>query len=276
MDGIDYRKVAANGQSFNVALAGQGPPVLLLHGFPDTHTVWQKQIAVLAAAGYRVIAPDQRGCGDTDMPARTGDYKLDTLRADMEALLDALDVREPVRLVGHDWGAVVGWKLAIDAPQRFHSYLAMSVGHPAEYQRGLEQKLRAWYAFLFLLPGIAEALIRAGDWGVFRRLANDPIETQARIRALSRPGRLTAGLRWYRANAWRMLVGRFGKTPLPVFGLWSDGDFALVESQMSNSQRQVTGPWRYARIERASHWMQLDRPDDINRLLLDWFATSAA
>ncbi|WP_020650302.1 alpha/beta fold hydrolase [Solimonas variicoloris] len=271
MDGIEYRRVAANGLNFNVALAGEGPPVLLLHGFPDTHRVWQQQIGVLAAAGYRIIAPDQRGCGDSDLAPRVRDYCLEHLRDDMLGLLDALDVREPVRLVGHDWGAVVGWQLAIDAPQRWHSYVAMSVGHPAEYRRGIEQKLRGWYAFMFLVPGLAETLLPAGNWRALRSLSAAD-EAEARVAALSRPGRLTAGLRWYRANAWRVLTGRYGKTPLPVFGLWSDGDFALAESQMRDSQRQVTGPWRYARIEHASHWLQIDRADDINRLLLDWFA----
>ena len=88
---------------------------------------------------------------------------------------------------------------------------------------------------------------------------------------MSRPGRLTAGLNWYRANVWQVLTRRYGTTSLPVFGMWSDGDFALVESQMRNSQRQVTGPWRYQRIDNASHWLQFDRADDINKLLLDWF-----
>jgi pimeloyl-ACP methyl ester carboxylesterase len=148
----------------------------------------------------------------------------------------------------------------------------MSVGHPNEYRGSIEQKLRAWYVFVFLIPGLAERLLSAGDWAVLRRMSPDPAETETRIAALSRPGRLTAGLNWYRANARQLLTKRFPTTPLPVFGLWSDGDFALAEGQMRDSRRQVTGPWRYARIDRASHWLQLDQPDEVNSLLLAWLA----
>ncbi|WP_028079463.1 alpha/beta fold hydrolase [Solimonas soli] len=272
MDGIESRTVQANGLSFHVALAGHGAPVLLLHGFPDTHRVWRRQIAALAAAGYRVIAPDQRGCGETAMPPRVADYALAQLADDMIALLDALGIAEPVRLVGHDWGAVVGWQLAAAHPQRFASYVAMSVGHPDEYRRGIGQKLRGWYTFVFLIPGLAERLLRAGRWTALRKLSTDADDAAARIAALSPPGRLRAGLNWYRANAWNILTQPHGEVAVPVLGLWSTGDFALAEYQMRNSRRRVRGAWRYERIEGASHWLQLERPDHINRLLLDWFA----
>lgn len=270
--GAEMRMVEANGLRFNVAIAGDGPVVVLLHGFPDTLHVWRRQIDALAAAGYRVIAPDQRGCGDSEMPLPVSAYRLENLAKDIVALLDALDVHAPAHLVGHDWGAVVGWKLAIDHAARFSSFAVMSVGHPAEYRRGFEQKWRSWYAYIFLLRGLAERLIRARDWFAMRKLGDDALETDARIAALSRPGRLRAGLNWYRANVWQILTRRYGNTSLPVFGMWSDGDFALAESQMRNSQRRVTGAWRYQRIDHASHWLQLDRADDINALLLDWFA----
>ena len=277
MNEIPTRIVEANGLRFNVAIAGDGPVVVLLHGFPDTLRVWRRQINALVAAGYRVIAPDQRGFGDSEIPAGgVGAYRLEYLADDIIALLDALDVREPAYLVGHDWGAVVGWKLAIDHAARFRSFVVMSVGHPCEYRRGFEQKWRAWYIYIFLMRGLAEWLLRAGDWRAMRALVDDPDETAARIAALSPPGRLRAGLSWYRANVFQVLTGRYGKTPLPVLGLWSDGDFALAESQMRNSHRHVTGAWRYRRIDNASHWLQLDRADEINALLLDWFASPTA
>src|SRR3546814_14311576 len=103
IDAIETRSVQANGLRFNVAVAGEGPVVVLLHGFPDTLRVWQRQIGALAAAGYRVIAPDQRGCGDSDVPDGVGAYRLETLADDIIALLDALDVREPAHPAGHDW-----------------------------------------------------------------------------------------------------------------------------------------------------------------------------
>lgn len=276
MNASSVRTIRTNGLRFRVTVAGDGVPVVLLHGFPDTSRVWRRQIAPLVEAGYQVIVPDQRGCGDSEMPTSVSAYRLSLLAEDIVALLDALDIREPAHLVGHDWGAVVGWKLAVDHASRFRSLTVMSVGHPLEYRRGLEQKLRAWYVGIFLMRGVAERLIRAGDWRLFRAFFQDPAEAQARIAALSRPGRLTAGLNWYRANILQALARPLGTTPLPTFGLWSDGDFALAEYQMRNSQRQVTGPWRYARIEGASHWLQLERADEINRLLLEWFAEPRA
>jgi len=268
---IKTHTVRANGLRFHVAEAGTGPVVLLLHGFPDTHLVWQAQITALAEAGYRVIAPDQRGFGASDMPEKVSDYALEHLSADMVALLDAMNITEPVHLVGHDWGAVVGWLLAADHPQRFASYVAMSVGHPDEYRRGFGQKVRGWYTFVFLIPGLAERLLPAGNWATLRKLSADREEAEARIAALSPRGRLRAGLNWYRANAWNVLTKRHGDVSIPVLGLWSTGDFALAEYQMKKSWRRVRGVWEYQRIDGASHWLQRDRAEDINQMLLDWF-----
>ena len=255
-----------------VATAGSGTPVLLLHGFPDTHEVWRHQLPALAAAGYRVIAPDLRGYGDSDAPLQVADYALGHLLGDVIGLLDALDIHEPVHLVGHDWGAVLGWQLAIHHPLRFASYAALSVGHPYEYRSDSQQLLRAWYLLLFSSGRFAEWLLRQRDWQLFRALVGRHPETPAWIASLSRPGRLRAALNWYRANVIGARAPAADTTPLPVLGLWSDGDRALTETQMRQSQRRVGGAWRYERIEGASHWLQLDQPETLNRLLLEWFA----
>lgn len=259
-----------NGIDMNVVVAGEGPPVLLLHGFPDAHAVWRLQIPALVAAGYRVIAPDVRGHGATEAPRAVRDYKLDLLLADALGLLDALGIQEKVRLVGHDLGAITGWVLVGRYPDRFHSYVALSVGHPNCYRGARGQLLKGWYVALFQLRGLAEAAIRAANWRMFRTVLRHP-ELPNWIADLSRPGRLTAALSWYRANAPTLLTQRFPETPLPVLGVWSTQDVALVEPQMVESFRFVTGPWRYERVEGASHWLQLDRPEEINRLLLEWF-----
>ncbi|NKF24271.1 alpha/beta fold hydrolase [Solimonas marina] len=276
MNEFPSKLVEANGLRLHVTDVGSGTPVVLLHGFPDTRRVWRRQVQPLVDAGYRVIVPDQRGCGDSDMPTAVSAYRLDKLADDIAALLDALGISEPAHLVGHDWGAMVGWKLAVDHAPRFASFMVMSVGHPLEYRRSIEQQLRAWYIGVFLLRGFSERLLRAGDWRALRKLSLDAEDADARVAALARPGRLTAGLSWYRANAMSILTQPFAKTSLPVFGLWSDGDFALAEGQMRNSQRQVTGPWRYQRIEKASHWLQLESADTINALMLEWFASPRA
>lgn len=264
------RKHRVNGIELNVVVAGEGPPVLLVHGFPDCHDVWRHQIPALVAAGFEVIAPDTRGCGDSDAPAGRRSYTLDLLVSDLVALLDAFGI-DRVRLVAHDWGAVIGWQLAIRHPQRVDRYLALSVGHPTAYARGpLEQKLEGWYVLFFQLPIIAEWLLQLGGWWMFRALTRYPDECAHWIEKLARPGRLTAAINYYRANLVTMLFGRHASAAVPVFGVWSDGDAFLGEAQMVDSWRYVTGTWRYERVEGANHWLQLTAPGRVNALMLDY------
>ena len=150
-----------NDVELNVVVLGEGPEVLLVHGFPDDHTVWRNQIPALVDAGYRVIALDTRGCGESEMKPREGDYAIDKLVADLLALLDALGIAK-VRLVGHDWGAVQAWCFAMEHPERVDRCIAMSVGHPAAYMRGgVAQKLKGYYLFCIQLRGLIEFLVTA-------------------------------------------------------------------------------------------------------------------
>ncbi|HEX4895883.1 MAG TPA: alpha/beta fold hydrolase [Solimonas sp.] len=270
--GERHRQLTVNGLDMAVFEYGpaEGRPVLLLHGFPDTHAVWRHQAVALAAAGYRVIAPDVRGHGATEAPVAVAAYRLEQLVADALGLLDALGVREPVNLAGHDLGAITGWTLAARHPERVRRYAALSVGHPRCYRGAPGQVFRGWYALMFQWRGVAEWLLSAGNWRMFRFFIPHP-ELARWIPDLSRPGRLTATMAWYRANLWRMLRGEFPPARVPTLGIWSTRDVALVEAQMTRSQSQVQAEWRYARIEGASHWLLLDRPEEVNRLLLEWF-----
>ena len=267
------QRVQVNGIELNVLFAGQenaGPTVLLVHGFPDDHTVWRKQIPLLVQAGYRIIAPDTRGCGDSDMLPRVRDYQVDNLVADLVGLLDALNI-DRVRLVAHDWGAVIGWRLVLAHPQRIERYVALSVGHPNAYgQGGISQKLRGYYIVLLQLRGIIEFLVTRFNWFGFRALTRYPEEFPHWKASLSRPGRLTAGMNYYRANPGMMFTGGLPAAQVPVFGIWSSGDRFLTERQMLDSRQHVTKSWRYTRIEGGNHWLQLDAPDELNPLLLDF------
>jgi len=264
------KKLRINGIEMNVLIAGEGPPVLLVHGYPDDHTVWRNQIPALLAAGYQVIAPDTRGCGDSEILPKVADYRIDNLVADLVALLDLLQI-DKVRLVGHDWGAVIGWKLALQHPKRVERYIAVSVGHPAAYAAaGLAQKIRGYYVLLIQLRGIIEWLCRAGDWFLFRQLTRYPAGFPHWRERQSRPGRLTAGMNYYRANL-RMLFAQDRRhAQVPVSGIWSSGDIFLTQEQMILSAKLVDAPWRYTRIEGANHWVQLTAPDVLNAVLLDY------
>lgn len=269
--------VVVNGVHMYVVSAGQGPPVLLLHGFPDTHVVWRKQIHALAEAGFRVIAPDLRGYGKTDAPRGAHNYTLELLRGDVLALLDALGI-DKVRLVGHDWGAAIGWQLCTVAPARIERFVALSVGHPTALARaGLAQRLRMYYVLLFLMPGLGERVLKFCNWFFVRKFTRDRTQIGYWRRNLRPSGRLTAALNYYRANLRGGGRGaRQGQAAVtvPVMGVWSDGDPALGEKQMRDSGRFVQAEFRYERIAGADHWLQLTAAARLNTLLLDYFGAT--
>lgn len=256
-----------NGIDMYVAIAGAGPDVLLLHGFPDTHAVWRKLVPILVAAGYRVIAPDNRGTGASDVPGRVADYRLEHLVADLAALLDVLGIAR-VRLVAHDWGAVIGWRLAALHPERVVSYVALSVGHPTAYRRDPWQRVRGYYVLLVQLRGLAERFLAAGGWRGLSWFAGYADELPEWRASLGRPGRLTAALNYYRANLGVLWHDDTPSVRVPVLGIWSSGDRFLTERQMIESRRFVDAPWRYARIDGANHWLQLTAPERVAPFVL--------
>jgi pimeloyl-ACP methyl ester carboxylesterase len=264
-----------NGDGVELALLdeGEGTPVLLLHGFPDSSRLWRHQISALTDAGFRVIAPDQRGFGASDKPQEIAAYGFGHLIADVVAVLDQSDV-ERAHVVGHDWGAAVAWACALMLPERVKRTVALSVGHPAAFaQRSLEQRQLSWYMLLFQFEE-AEELLRKDDWALFRRWAATHPDLEQAIADLERPGALTAAINWYRASLHPRseLAPRntFPPVQADTLGLWSSGDAYLLEDQMTESAPHVAGAWRYERIEDAGHWMQLDQPERINALLLDF------
>ena len=268
------RLLEVNGIRLHVHEQGTGAPVLLLHGFPDSSSLWRHQVPALVKAGYRVIAPDLRGFGASDKPQEIDAYALPTLIGDVVGLLDALQVAR-CHVVCHDWGAALGWGMAMFLPERVDRFVAFSVGHFAGFaDAGLEQREKSWYMLYFQYEGIAENALRENDWKFFRDWTRHHPEAATWIPDLSRPGALTAALNWYRANASPARAGAFdGVLPAvkaPTLGVWSTNDHYLTETQMTAARKHVTGEWRYERIEGASHWLMLDEPARVNALLVDW------
>ena len=238
--------VDSAGVQIHVEVTGpeDGRPVLLLHGFPDSGRLWDRQTVALADAGYRVIVPDQRGYGQSDKPAGVDSYHLLFLAADAGAVLDALGV-ERAHVVGHDWGAVVGWVMGSLAAERVDHLAVLSVGHPLSFvAAGLEQRQKSWYMLLFQFEGIAEQWLSADDWANFLAWSGHP-DADAVVKDLQSDGSLTPGLNWYRANVHpRALVEPPLQLPpvqAPTLGVWSSGDFALTEQQMTGSEAYVAG-----------------------------------
>lgn len=269
-------RVPASGVTLHVRQAGRGPAVLLLHGFPDSSKLWLEVAPRLIAAGFRVIAPDLRGFGESDAPAAVGEYALGHVVADLRALLTRLTHDEPVHVVGHDWGAVAGWCFALEHPQVVRSLAALSVGHPREYAvAGVEQKLKGFYTLAWQVPGLAERWLAQRDFAGLRGWGRQHPRIQTCVQDMARPGRLTAGLNWYRANLRRVLLGSWVRCTVPTMGVWSTRDHFLAEDQMRNSSRQMAAPWRYERIEGAGHWLPLEQPEQVASLALEWFKEHA-
>jgi|FLYL01.1.fsa_nt_gi pimeloyl-ACP methyl ester carboxylesterase len=273
------RQIRRDGIALTFADHGpkDGPAVLLVHGFPDSARLWRNQVPVLAEAGFRVLAPDLRGYGRSDRPAEVEAYALHEVVADLVAVLDAAGV-ERVHYVGHDWGAAIGWYMALREPGRVASLVALSVGHPNAFRAaGIRQKEKSWYMLLFQFPGVAEEWLSRNDWETVRTWLGQPSEIEHWIADLSRPGALSAALGLYRANMTpeALVAPPMDLPPLSqdVMGVWSDRDGALVEEQMTGSARYVAGEWRYERLEGVSHWIPVDAPQPLSRLLVDWLSS---
>jgi pimeloyl-ACP methyl ester carboxylesterase len=263
---------SADGVALHVEVAGDGPPVLLVHGFPDSGRLWRHQIGPLVESGRRVIVPDMRGMGASNRPEGVEAYRLSRVVADLLAVLDAAGA-ERADVIAHDWGAAASWVLAALHPHRVRSLAALSVGHPAASRPPtLEMRQKAWYQLYFLFDEAEELLLRESA-ALLREWLGPAVDRDRYLDDLRRPGALTAGLNYYRANAHprRELLQRRTLPPVaaPVLGLWSTGDRYLAEEAMTRSAAHVTGPWRYERIEAPTHWLQLDAPERVNALLLE-------
>jgi pimeloyl-ACP methyl ester carboxylesterase len=269
-------KVDVNGIGIEVEVTGDGRPVILLHGFPDSGRMWRNQVPALAAAGFKVIVPDLRGYGGSDKPADVESYNLLFLAGDVLGVLDHLGI-ERAHIVGHDWGAALAWAIASVAPDRVDHLVALSVGNPMSFARaGLQQREKSWYMLLFQFVGVAEQWLSDNDWANLREWANHP-DHDAVVAELEANGSLTPALAWYRANVppEALVSARLELPPVaaPTMGVWSSGDMALTEQQMKGSEAHVSGPWRYERLEGAGHWIALERPEELNALLLDFLPT---
>lgn len=266
------KRLETNGISLHVVDEGAGPAVMLLHGFPDSADLWRHQVPALVEAGFRVIAPDLRGFGDSGRPDAVDDYGIFNSVSDVRGIMDTLGI-EKAHVVGHDMGAGVAWLLATAEPGRVDRLVAMTVGHPGTFTRATFNQMRSsWYTFFFQFAGTAEELFARDDWRLFREwLATHP-EPDAVIEAMSRPGAFTAGLNWYRANVrpevWGIEIP-YPEISAPTLGMWATRDAFLGEEQMVDSVQYCTGEWRYERID-AGHWIQLDRPEELNALLLEF------
>jgi len=261
-----------------LSVEGDGPTVLLLHGWPDTSALWDEVAPLLVNAGYRVAVPDLRGCGESDKPDDVDLYRMHHLVGDVGAIIDALDV-EKVNLVGHDWGANLAWATAAFRPDLVERLAALSVGHPTAFcSSGLDQQLKSWYMLLFHFDGLGEAFLRQKDYAGMRRWVRHPRGEEI-IKELERDGQMRTHLMWYRANARPdMFLSPAPVLPpiqSPTLGIWSSGDGALTERQMTESAPYCDGGFRYLRLESYGHWIPLEAPGELSAALIEFFSPTS-
>ena len=279
--------VEANGLRFRCLSAGPpaAPLVLLLHGFPEGAESWAPQLEALAGAGCYAVAPDLRGYGGTDCPEGEEAYRMPHLIADVEGLIGALG-RERCHLVGHDWGALVGWSVVSYRPGRVISWSALSVGHPDAFADTIrddpDQRQRSSYIVLFRRRGKAEEVLLEDGCRRLRGMyrigpAPDAVPAAAIdhfVEGLTRPGRLTAALAYYRANMGEKARQAFPPAPLPITPpsqlIWGDEDPALGRGPTERTASYTSGEYRLETLAGAGHWLQFERPADVSRLVVEW------
>jgi pimeloyl-ACP methyl ester carboxylesterase len=274
-------EIDSGGVRLHVVEAGpgatsDGETVLLLHGWPDTSELWRHQVRELAAAGHRVIAPDQRGFGRSDRPEGVEAYNLLHPIQDAVVVLDGLGAGA-VHVVGHDWGAAVAWGLAAAVPDRVLTLTAISLGHPSAFRAaGIEQRRRSWYVLLFQLAGIAERWLADNDRENLRAFLDGSPDVEQQIADLSELGALTASLAWYRANLppESLVEPGLALPPVacPTLGIIGADDPYLGVDQMQRSEAMVSSEWRFECLPGVGHWVPTEVPDHLGALLSDWVA----
>ena len=282
---LEHRQVELEGIHLHIVEDGptEGQAILFLHGFPEFWYSWRHQLSFFADAGYRVIAPDQRGYNLSDKPRGIGAYRIDTLAGDAVALLDALGIQQAF-LVGHDWGGSVAWWAAATAPERFPRLAILNVPHPLVMRRFLKsdktQRRRSWYIFFFQLPWLPEFWYRRRNFeigvrslrGTARPGTFSDDDLKAYRQAWGQPGALRAMIHWYRAALRRRprLPGSM-RISQPTLVLWGLRDRFLSQRMIAPSL-ELCDNARLHELPDASHWVQHEEPREVNRALAEFLA----
>ena len=276
---IDRIEIEAGGFTFTGRACGphDGRRVLCLHGFPQTSWAWRDQLWALGHAGFRAVAPDQRGYCRGARPPEVGDYGTEHLVGDVLALADAMEM-DRFDLVGHDWGGFLAWIVAERLPDRVRSLSVVSTPHPLALQQAhaggdAEQAARAGATRSLQEPEVPERLLLGpeGDGSGLRRMLRetglDDLDADMYAAALCEPGALTAALNWYRAMDPGALSDLERVRP-PTMYVWSTGDKGIGRVAAEATREHVAGPYRFEVLEGVSHWIPETAPDALSDLLV--------
>jgi pimeloyl-ACP methyl ester carboxylesterase len=275
--------VTSNGLRFAYLERGEGPLVLMLHGFPDNAETYQRAMEDFAAAGYRAVAPFLRGYAPSEIPS-AGSYDPLTLAQDVEALISALKPGGKAYLVGMDWGGTSIQAALVHCPELIESAVVVNAAHPATLARFATDpgQAREVFHFWFFQMDVAARALAASDLAMVDYLwrlwspAYDPADHLASVRTtLATPGVLPAALRYYGALYQSALDGTFpsGEISVPTLSIFGASDPTAKYSQLEEDYFQ--GPYRRVVLDNVGHWPHLERRKEFNQLTLDWFRSTA-
>jgi pimeloyl-ACP methyl ester carboxylesterase len=272
-----------DGVKLHYVEAGEGPLVVLLHGFPEFWFGWRRQIGPLAAAGYRVVAPDTRGYNLSSKTEGFETYAVDLLASDISGLIKELGA-ESALLVGHDWGGSIAWTVAMNHPEVVERLAILNAAHPRRLQEGLmnpNQLRKSWYFFFFALPGLPEDVVHARDWHFFRHFLQDanppytPQELEHYVDAWSQPEAASGMINYYRASvraSQKEAKAAIRPISAETLVIWGQRDSYLGSDLAEPEHDDVPNLRGVERLEDASHWVHHDEADRVNELLIDFFS----
>jgi pimeloyl-ACP methyl ester carboxylesterase len=272
--------------SLHYVEAGDGPLIVLLHGFPEFWFGWRLQIAPLAASGFRVVAPDLRGYNLSSRPDGVEAYTADQLADDIVGLVRERGA-ESALLVGHDWGGTVAWTMAMNHPEVVDRLAILNAAHPRRLQQGLHhpsQLRKSWYFFFFAIPGLPEEVVHARNWHFFQHFLQDAHppytdeEIERYVEAWSQPGAATGMINYYRASVRqspKQAEAQLRAISAPTLVIWGEDDQYLGPDLAEPDRDDVPNLDRVERLAGASHWVHHDEAERVNQLLSDFFAPAA-
>jgi epoxide hydrolase 4 len=274
-------------QRLHYVEAGDGPVIVLLHGFPEYWYGWRQQIKPLAAAGFRVVAPDMRGYNLSSKPDGVAAYDTDQLTADIRGLIHERGA-ESALVAGHDWGGSVAWATAMKYPEVVGRLAILNAAHPRKLSQGLHhpgQLKRSWYFFFFDLPELPEGVVRADHWRFFRHFLRDarpgaftPQDMERYVEAWSQPGAASGMINYYRSSVRqspKRAEAQIRPVQAPTLIIWGEDDRYLGPELAEPDHDDVPNLDHVERLPDASHWVHHDEPERVTQLLTGFFALAA-